>query len=68
MIKVLITPDELAGTNDAGRLMHIHRRLTSAGIPVALNLGRGELICPCLQADADHNGTLFYWPVPGGAR
>lgn len=60
MIEVTVFPHEVCNSgSQAAVLMHVHERLTRAGVPAQLNLGRGEIICPGLQADVTHERTRY---------
>lgn len=65
MIEVTVFPHEVAAAhNQTEVLMHVHQRLTRAGVPALLNLGRGEIICPGLHADVDHDRTRYTYAGP----
>lgn len=60
MIEVTVYPHEVSkARNQTEVLMLVHERLTLAGVPALLNLGRGEIICPGLHADVDHERTRY---------
>lgn len=65
MIEVIVFPHEIAtARNQTEVLMHVHQRLTLAGMPALLNLGRGEIICPGLRADVSHDATRYSYSAP----